>query len=123
MRPIIFFDGYCGLCNKFITYVQKRTDTFLFAPLTGKTAKHYHLPSTETIVLIDDVGIHTKSTAVLRILYQTGKLKPLWSVLFIIPRFIRDALYWLITKIRYKVFGKQRSCRTPTKAEKERFLP
>jgi predicted DCC family thiol-disulfide oxidoreductase YuxK len=41
---------------------------------------------------------------------------------YIIPRFMRDTLYRLVAKNRYKWFGKKDQCVVPTDDLKERFL-
>jgi predicted DCC family thiol-disulfide oxidoreductase YuxK len=40
----------------------------------------------------------------------------------IIPRFIRDAVYGLVARNRYRWFGKRISCWMPRTEWKERFL-
>ena len=45
------------------------------------------------------------------------------SLLWIIPKPLRDAGYWLIAKFRYRLFGKHATCRVPTPDEQDRFLP
>jgi predicted DCC family thiol-disulfide oxidoreductase YuxK len=41
---------------------------------------------------------------------------------YILPQFIRDSLYSLVAKNRYRWFGKQDYCRIPTKDLQDRFL-
>lgn len=40
-KPIIFFDGICGMCNTFVNLILRvdRKQTFLFAQLQGSTAR------------------------------------------------------------------------------------
>jgi len=38
------------------------------------------------------------------------------------PKNIRDFLYRLVAKYRYRIFGKYESCRIPDEEEKDRFL-
>jgi predicted DCC family thiol-disulfide oxidoreductase YuxK len=40
----------------------------------------------------------------------------------ILPKIFRDLFYDIIAKNRYKLFGKRDICRTPTEAEKAKFL-
>ena len=39
-KPVLFFDGVCGLCNRFVDFVLKYDGDgrVLFAPLQGTTA-------------------------------------------------------------------------------------
>lgn len=40
-HPILFFDGVCGLCNRFVDLMLRadRQDRFRYAPLQGETAR------------------------------------------------------------------------------------
>ena len=40
-QPVLFFDGVCGLCNKFIDFLLRRKNIkrLRFSPLQGETAK------------------------------------------------------------------------------------
>jgi predicted DCC family thiol-disulfide oxidoreductase YuxK len=40
----------------------------------------------------------------------------------IIPKFIRDGIYMVISKNRYKWFGKKEKCMLPSKDNRDRFL-
>jgi predicted DCC family thiol-disulfide oxidoreductase YuxK len=128
--PIVFFDGVCGLCNRFIDFVIKRdrAGVFRFAPLQGETARE-RLPAADvrdvnTMVLVDEQGVFRKSTAATRILLRLGGA---WSLvggtLRLIPPPLRDAGYSLVARYRYRIFGKKETCRMPTPAERGRFLP
>ncbi len=128
-RPIVFFDGVCGLCNRTVDFVLRRDRrrTFRFAPLQGEAARRRLDPrdiaSLDTIVLIDEAGTHRRSSAVVRILLQ---LQGIWRLggclLWLIPRPVRDLGYRLIAARRYRWFGKRDTCRLPTPEERDRFL-
>merc|ERR1719353_833080 len=79
-RPIILFDGVCLLCSAFIHFVldHDKEGRYDFAPLQGPTAKALltkaGLPlDVSTVVLLDETGVHTRSTAALRVLACCGK--------------------------------------------------
>lgn len=125
---IIFFDGFCNLCNSSIDYVVKNDKKAIFkiASLQGKTASKL-IPSlidkTDSIVFLRDDKVYCYSTAILYILIDLKSWRGLFGYLgFIMPRFIRDKLYRFIAANRYKWFGKKESCRMPTINEKMRFL-
>lgn len=127
-KPVIFFDGVCGLCNRTVDFLI-RHDTkrhFLFTPLQGKTASE-KLPLSltdepDTIVYTDGKTLYYKSDAILRILMKIGGVWKVMALCFILPKFIRDFFYDLVANNRYKVFGKKESCRMPTAEEREVFL-
>jgi predicted DCC family thiol-disulfide oxidoreductase YuxK len=63
-----------------------------------------------------------KSTAALYILKDIGGLWKLMYVFIIVPKFLRDAVYDLIARSRYRLFGKRLSCMIPTAEIRKRFL-
>ena len=129
-KQIILFDGVCNFCNFWVNFVIKRDkiDLFRFAAFQTPKGKElfekYNLDfsSLDTVVLITEDKIFTKSTAVLMICKNLpGLVKIIYSI-WIIPRFIRDYVYDLIAKNRYLIFGKRETCRVPTEDEKKKFL-
>ena len=59
-------------------------------------------------------------------LFLAGRLGGAWSiarVFLLVPRFLRDAGYRLVARIRYSLFGKKPTCRLPTPEERALFLP
>jgi len=78
--------------------------------------------SPETLLLLDDGQIYERSSAVLRIVSHLRFPWNLLGVLRIIPRPIRDAIYGLIARNRYRWFGKQDTCLLPRAEWKSRFL-
>ncbi len=127
-KPIIFFDGVCGLCNTFVDIVMKldRSGEFLFSPLQGETAKKLLTPQQiedlDSVVLYDKGTTYTKSDAVLEIFNKIGGFLQLWMFTKIIPKNLRDHVYDLAAEQRYKIFGKRDVCRIPTPEERKRFL-
>ncbi|WP_425392294.1 thiol-disulfide oxidoreductase DCC family protein [Ekhidna sp.] len=129
-KPIILFDGVCNLCNSSVQFVIKRDEKeqFLFASLQSEYAKE-NLPATlseednlQSIVLKHRGSIKTKSTAALHIARKLNGLWPALYGLIIIPKFIRDWVYDIIAKNRYKWFGKKDQCMIPSPEMKSRFL-
>jgi predicted DCC family thiol-disulfide oxidoreductase YuxK len=129
--PVIFFDGFCGLCDRFITRVLAldRTGVYRFAPLQGQTARgRLHTqaepdPGNWAIVLADERGEHRRSGAVLRILSGLGGIWRLAGIGLLSPALLRDAVYGLVARNRYRLFKKLPQCRLPNPSERERFLP
>jgi len=129
-HPIILFDGLCNFCNGAINFVlkQDKKGIFRFAPLQPeagqKLLKQYNLSTKdfESFVLIDDGKVYKKSAASLRVM---NKLPWYWKevqILWIVPSFIRNAIYDFIAKNRYKWFGKKEQCMMPTSELRSRFL-
>jgi len=78
--------------------------------------------ATDSFVVIENGKAHLKGNAALK-LYN--KLPWYWrwtQVFWIVPKFIRDAVYNFIAKNRYKWFGKREECMVPSQEMRERFL-
>lgn len=129
-KPVVFFDGVCGLCNKSIDLILRidRRGLVLFAPLQGalgqQTLNEHGIQGSDfnSMLLVEGGKVYTKSTAILRISRHLGGIWPLGLLLLIVPRPIRDVFYDIIARNRYRWFGKSESCRLPTPAERSRFL-
>ena len=129
-EPLILYDGVCNLCNRWVQFVLKhdRRRRFYFAPLQGATAKNILSERfkeqlvPDTVVLIENNKVYTRSEAALRIFKLLGKGWKLFYSLMIVPRFVRDGVYRFISYRRYKWFGKSDSCILPAPEWKDRFL-
>jgi len=124
-KRIIMFDGICGFCNSSINTLMK-LDTqklFLYSSLQGEFIKTLNIePKIESIIYYEDGNLFYKSTAILKILRSLGGIWVFTNLFYIIPRAIRDFIYDLVAKYRYKIFGKMESCRLPKKGEEELFI-
>ena len=129
-HPLILFDGVCNLCNYSVDFIIRRDKKalFKFASLqseTGESILRENSLSThqyDSFVLWEKGKLYRKSTAALRV---CRKMTGLWPVLYgfiIIPPFIRDVVYDLIARNRYRLFGKKDTCRIPTLEERSRFI-
>ena len=129
-NPVILFDGVCNLCNGSVQFVIRRDKDalFRFASLQSNSGqallRQYGLPENtfNSFVLIDGGKTYTKSSAALRV---AKKMRGGWRLLYglmIVPKFIRDGIYNLIARNRYRWFGKKDACMIPTPALKSRFL-
>jgi predicted DCC family thiol-disulfide oxidoreductase YuxK len=130
VERIVFFDGVCNLCNGFVQFVIARdpTATFRFATLQSEAAQH-RLGTTivpgiapDTVLLWDHGTLYERSTAVLRIVRHLRAPWPLFAILIITPRPIRDWVYDRIAGSRYRWFGTRDVCMVPTPDNARRFL-
>lgn len=128
--PVIYFDGVCGLCNTFVDTVLRwdRRGVFRFAPLQGETAAQRLRPedtaNLDSVALQSEGRTYRKSSAVVRMLWRLGWAgRIMGTALWLIPKPIREWGYDFVAKNRYRWFGKKETCRLPTPAERERFLP
>ena len=124
-KKIIIFDGICGLCNKSVDILIKldRKKQFLYTSLQGEFIKTLNIePKIDSIIYYEDGDLFYKSTAILKILRSLGGIWVFANLFYIIPRAIRDFIYDLVAKYRYKIFGRMESCRLPKKGEEELFI-
>lgn len=130
-KQLILFDGICNLCNRSVQFVIRhdKKDKFLFTALQSdfgkKTVKNFNLDSskTDSIILYNpDKGLSLKSTAALNIAKHLRFPINALIIFIIIPKFIRNWIYDLIARNRYKWFGKMDDCMIPTPELRKKFL-
>ena len=123
---IIFFDGYCGLCDRFVTqiFLMDHEHRFQFAPLQGPTASRLlnPRPAADSVVYFRDGKVLTKSQAVLEIFSDLGGIYSVSKIFKIVPRFLNDSIYDWVARHRYGWFGQSEICRLPNETEKSYFL-
>jgi predicted DCC family thiol-disulfide oxidoreductase YuxK len=130
MSSLVLFDGVCNLCNGFVPFVIARDPRrrFQFGALQSAAAQRVLAlheappPQSETILLVEDGRLLTRSTAALHILRRLSFPWPLAAVFLAVPRPLRDAIYALVAKRRYRWFGRREQCMVPTPELRSRFL-
>ncbi len=129
-QHIVFFDGVCNLCNSAVQFIIRRDtkDRFRFASLQWDVAREVlgdRVPKHgeyETIYYYENGKIYSRSDAVLRIARLLRFPWPLFYSFIIIPPFIRNFVYAVISRNRYKWFGKKDQCMIPSPGLKNKFL-
>ena len=132
---ILLYDGVCGLCNRLVRFLfaRDRSANLRFAPLQSGFAvkalvRHGLDPArVDTVYLMTEPGtaaerMQSKSRAVLAALGELGGAWRLAGVLRIIPGPLRDAVYDLVARSRYRVFGRSDRCVLPPPEMRGRFL-
>lgn len=114
----ILFDGICNLCNGTVLFLKRKDKRclFRFVSLQSETGKYllekFNISGTtmDTLIYIRDKECLQKSTAIIQILYDLGGRWKVFYIFHFIPTRIRDAVYKIISRHRYKLFGKRISC-------------
>jgi predicted DCC family thiol-disulfide oxidoreductase YuxK len=128
---VILFDGVCNLCNGFVQFVIERDPgaRFQFGALQSEASQRllaaagYSSPETlDTVVLLEDGRVFTRSTAALHVVRRLSFPWPLAYGLIVIPTPLRDAIYDLVARRRYRWFGRREQCMMPTPDTQRRFL-
>ena len=127
MQGILFFDGTCAMCNGLVNFILKhdKNKNVKFAPLQGHTALKY-LPKKlrsdlNTAVFLDQEGIHSESDAIINVVGQMGGIFSLVKFFKIFPKNLRNKIYKLVAKNRYRFFGYSH-CALLNKEERLRVL-
>ena len=127
---VVLFDGVCGLCRTSVRFIIRRDPSrfFRFASLqshVGSAAVMKHgidASGLETLVLIEEGAAFVRSDAALRI---ARRLRFPWSLLGLmlaIPLSIREPLYRLVSRYRYRWFGRFDRDWVPPTELADRFL-
>jgi len=122
---VVVFDSKCILCNKALNVLIKldKYRSFKYTSLQGEYVKDLGVPKElDSIIFYEDGTLYYKSTAILKILRSLGGVWIVVNVFYLIPRVVRDAIYDVIAKYRYNIFGKMDACRMPKKGEAELFI-
>lgn len=128
---IVFYDGECGFCNKWIGFYfrHRRVDSapIYFSPTQTELADLYltATPSNnfplKSIILYRDGNTYAKSSAVIRIMKNLSfKYRVLANILWLVPVFIRNLAYDLVANNRNSLSSPY--CYVPTKEEKSLFI-
>ncbi len=133
---VVLFDGMCALCSRTVQFLLEndRHQILKFAPLQGETAKavfqrHPQINnSLRSVIYIRDFDspgetLFFCSEAILEIFDDIDTYDGLTFFLRMVPTFIRDFVYSVIAKYRYRWFGKYERCWLPQIKWTERFLP
>jgi len=129
-NPVILFDGVCNLCNGSVLFILNRDPSgiFKFAPLQSETGKNllskFDLPNDKlnSIILVENNEYYLRSTAALKILQRLGALWKIVYVFMLVPRPVRDYIYDIVARNRYKWYGKRAECMIPSSDIESRFL-
>lgn len=126
---VILFDGVCVFCSRWVRFVAKRDTQKRFRFTAIQSAYGAGLANAvgidpddpDTNAVIHGGVVHTKSDGALTVLSNL----PRWRfacIFFAVPRPVRDVVYNLIAKNRYRIFGKFDACIVPDADLRARVL-
>ena len=127
---IVLFDGLCNLCAGWSRFLLRfdRAARFRLAtvqsPEGESILRAVGLPTDdyETMVLVQDGRLFTKSDAVLEVMRQLPAPWPALCAGRVLPRALRDGLYDRLARNRYRLFGRREQCMAPPSNAAARFL-
>lgn len=129
-KPIVIFDGFCGLCSRVaqavLTYDTRGVHRLLAAQTTLGTAIYRHFgldpDDYETFIVLKDGRAFFASDAALELFRGLGQPWASLAILKIVPRPIRDWCYFWIAHNRMRFFGRTEACYLPAPEHRDRFL-
>lgn len=116
--PIILFDAECVLCSANARFVLRhdKAARFRLASMQGVAGaalcrEHDLDPANPTsILVVEGARVRRDSDAVLAIYEGLGWPWRVLARLRVVPPFLRDPVYRLIARNRYRLFGKRATC-------------
>jgi len=129
-KNIIFFDGKCNLCSNSINFILNNeiNSNLFFSSLQSKFAKRFlnkhsiHNKNHSSIIFFTKNKLYTKSNAVFKILMFLKFYLRFLLIFKVLPTFLNNFFYDIISNNRYKWFGKKTICYVPRKDISRRFL-
>jgi predicted DCC family thiol-disulfide oxidoreductase YuxK len=116
-RGLILYDGVCVLCSGWVRFIARRdiARRFLFTPIQSEYGRTLALkhgidpdePKTNAVLIDGTVNLRSDSAiAALSHLPGYG-----WVRIFrLVPRPLRDWIYSIIARNRYRWFGRRDAC-------------
>ena len=127
---IIFYDGYCVICSRFIRQLIKldKNRKYSFASISSSLSEKFLSSKIDKeqvgkfIVLYSKDRVYKKSDAVIKIFTGFGGGFVLFNLLRVFPKILRDFVYDVFASYRYRLFGKLKQCDIPPKEIVDRFI-
>ena len=126
---VILYDGVCVFCSRWVRFVAARDKarrfrfTAIQSPYGTRLARAFGIDpqDPDTNAVIHGGFAYFKSDAALTVL----GLLPGWKwvrALFAAPKPSRDAVYNLVARNRYRIFGKYETCFVPDAGMRDRVM-
>ena len=129
-RDLVVFDGECVLCSWVFQFLLRhdkdRRFSFVVAQsdLGGALYEALEMSKTdfETVLVFYGGKVHTHLNGFAAMMHALGGAWSVLSVCRYLPRFIKDPLYYVIARNRYRIFGRFDTCMIPDASVRARFL-
>ena len=127
---IVVFDAQCLLCNGWVQFLLRhdRKGVFRFASIQSEAGQTLlanaglTVDGLQTLLLIDGERSRQHTGAIFRVLGALGWPWRLAWIGWLVPVQVRDPLYRLLARNRYRAFGRLEQCATPPADYRIRFL-
>ncbi len=127
---LLLFDGVCKLCTGMVRFVapRDRRGRVHFAALQGPTGQRLLVEQgldtrdPGTLIYVRRGRILIRSDAALWLARDLDGAWPLLFMFMAVPRSLRDAVYDLVARKRYRWFGRAEACLRPGPDLASRFV-
>ena len=127
---IWLFDGLCGFCSWSVRFLlaNERRPSSRFVAIQSRQGRDIAIQfgidpdEPSTFLFIENGRAHQKSDALIAL---TGHLRWPWRALRwirIVPRSLRDRLYELLARNRFRILGRKKVCDIPPPEMRARFV-
>ena len=126
---VILYDGVCVFCSRWVRFVASRDKgrrfrfTAIQSPYGTRLARAFGIDpqDPDTNAVIHGGVAYFKSDAALTVLSHLPFYR--WTrLLLYVPKPLRNAVYDLVAKNRYRIFGKYEACFVPDAAFRDRVM-
>ena len=134
-RAVIVFDGVCVLCNGWVRFLLRhdRHERYRFAAMQGDSGRALLVANgldpddPVSFLLVEyDIGtsprVSTDTDAMRRVLMGLGGVWRIAGLSALLPRRVRDPLYRMVARNRYRWFGRHDACPVPDPVQAHRFV-
>ena len=127
-RPLFVFDNVCVLCSGGASFLMRhdRRKAIAFTSAQGPVGsalyRHYGLELDDSYLFLLDGRAYDMSEGYFRLAHALGGMWRLAALARIVPRPLRDAIYRMVARNRYRWFGKTEACALLTDDQRARLL-
>lgn len=127
-RALFLFDGICVLCSGGASWLMRhdRKGLVNFSPAQDALGRaiyaHTGIELDESYLLIKDGRIYSATAGYLELCRTLGGIWHLARITRLCPERLRDAIYALVARNRYRWFGKVDYCALLTPEQRRRLL-
>lgn len=118
---VLVFDGFCNLCSGWARFMARHpvTPPFRFVAMQSEEGRSLLVaqgidPEDPSTFLVIDAGrARLESEGAIHVVTVLGGAWRLFAIARVVPRGLRDALYRLLARNRYRWFGRRPVCFLP----------
>jgi predicted DCC family thiol-disulfide oxidoreductase YuxK len=130
-RPVIVFDGVCVLCNGWVRFLlrHERKKRYRFAAMQTESgrallaANGLDPDDPASFLLVENGKAWRETDAIMHVIASLGGFWKVAVVARALPRPLRDWLYRVVARNRYRWFGRHDACLLAPAGHEDRFLP